>query len=270
MVEKCDGLPLAINILGSLFHSKLERKHWEKVLSCSILDLPGGNDDILPALSLSYCFLPSCLKRCFAYCAMFPKGFEFEKEELVLLWMVGGFLDSPNNNIVIKGIGDECFMELLSRSFFGEATNLYGGCERLQKLPTAIGNLKQLRHLDVSNTNIEELPESICTLCNSQTLLLRWCDGVQKLLDDMWKLSSLLCLAMDRSNVDEMPVQLNMLEKLHSLDMFVVGKAGGSHLAELRGLQHLWRRLLIKGLENVANVDHARKANLNEMGDLDD
>ncbi|GAB4841377.1 hypothetical protein Ancab_022107 [Ancistrocladus abbreviatus] len=414
IVEKCDGLPLAIKILGSLLRSKLERKHWEKVLSCSILDLPGGNDDILPALSLSYCFLPSRLKRCFAYCAMFPKGFEFEKEELVLLWMAGGFLDSPNNSIVIEEIGDECFMELLSRSFFDEATKLYGGqcyvihdlihdlaqfmsrdfcahleknkpwkiaerachisydrddyddfdrfvafskvkrvrsflplgssfrqyylsdrvpreilpklgalrvlslawykiielptvigdlkqlryldvssthiivlpesictlynlqtllltgCERLQKLPTAIGNLKQLRHLDVSNTKIEELPESICTLCNLQKLLLSWCDGVQKLPNDMWKLSSLRCLAMDRSNVDEMPVQLNMLEKLHSLDMFVVGKAGGSHLAELRGLQRLRGRLLIKGLENVANVDHAREADLNEMGDLDD
>ncbi|GAB4860731.1 hypothetical protein Ancab_035894 [Ancistrocladus abbreviatus] len=122
IVEKCDGLPLAIKILGSLLRSKLERMHWEKVLDSSIWDLHGGNNDILPTLSLSYCFLLSRLKGCFAYCAMFPKGYEFKKVKLVLLWMAGGFLDSPNNNIIIEEVGDECFMELSSRSFFDEAT----------------------------------------------------------------------------------------------------------------------------------------------------
>ncbi|GAB4841374.1 hypothetical protein Ancab_022104 [Ancistrocladus abbreviatus] len=63
IIEKCDGLPLAIKILTSLLHSKSERRHWEKFLDSSIWDLPSGNNDILPALSLSYCFLPSCLKR---------------------------------------------------------------------------------------------------------------------------------------------------------------------------------------------------------------
>ncbi|GAB4841626.1 hypothetical protein Ancab_022340 [Ancistrocladus abbreviatus] len=127
IVEKCDGLPLAIKILGSSLRSKLERKHWEKVRDSNIWDLPGGKNDILPALSLSYCFLPSPLKRCFAYCAMFPKGYEFEMDKLVLLWMAEGFLDSPNDNTVIEEVGDECFMELLSRSFFDEVTVQYVG-----------------------------------------------------------------------------------------------------------------------------------------------
>ncbi|GAB4860732.1 hypothetical protein Ancab_035895 [Ancistrocladus abbreviatus] len=94
--------------------------------------------------------------------------------------------------------------------------------------------------------------------------------GPLRLPDDMWKLSSLRCLAILGSNVDEMPKQLSMLEKLHSLDVFAVGKAGGSHLAELRGLQRLRGRLRIKGLENVANVDDVREVGLKEMGDLDD
>ncbi|GAB4841351.1 hypothetical protein Ancab_022079 [Ancistrocladus abbreviatus] len=61
-----------------------------------------------------------------------------------------------------------------------------------------------------------------------------------------------------------------MLDKLHSLDMFVVGKAGGSQLTELRGLQRLRGRLLIKGLENIANADDAREADLKEMDNLVD
>ncbi|GAB4841380.1 hypothetical protein Ancab_022110 [Ancistrocladus abbreviatus] len=240
-----------------------------------------------------------------------------------------GFMDSPNNNIVLEEVGDECFVELLSRSFFDQATREYGegnkpskiaerahhisydrvgfddfdrftalsnvksvrsflplgsphrryylsdrvpreilpelgllwvlslACHKILELPTMIGDLKQLRFLDVSFTNIN-------------TLLLRWCMGIKKLPDDMWKLRSLRCLAIKGSNLEEMPQQLSMLEKLHSLDMFVVGKAGVLQLAKLRGLQHLRGKLLIKGLENVANLDDAREADLKEMGDLDD
>ncbi|GAB4841392.1 hypothetical protein Ancab_022121 [Ancistrocladus abbreviatus] len=386
IVEKCDGLPLAIKILASLLRSKSERRHWEKVLDSSMWDLPGGNNDILPALSLSYCLLPSCLKRCFTYCAVFPKGYQFEKEKLVLLWMAAGFLDSPNNNnIVLEDVGNECFGELLSRSFFDEVTSVYrnqyyvihdlihdlakfvsgdfcahleknkplkiaegarhisyhmddcddfdrfealsksksalrvlslarymitelptaigdlkqlryldvsltniivlpesiyslcnlqtlmlGGCERLQKGPTAIGDLKELRYLDVSKTKIKGLPESICTLCNLQTLSLRKCVGVQKLPDDMWKLRSLRCLAIDGSNVEQMPERLSILEKLHSMDMFVVGRVDGLPLAGLRGLPNIGGKLLIKGLENVANVGDAIEVDLKERGNLDD
>ncbi|GAB4841616.1 hypothetical protein Ancab_022330 [Ancistrocladus abbreviatus] len=125
IVEKCDGLPLAIKILGSPLRSKLERKDWEKVRDSHIWDLPGGKNDILPALSLSYCFLALRLKRCFAYCAMFPKGYEFEKDKSVLLWMAEGFLDSLNDNVAIEEAGDECFMELLSRSFFDKVDQSY-------------------------------------------------------------------------------------------------------------------------------------------------
>ncbi|GAB4841612.1 hypothetical protein Ancab_022326 [Ancistrocladus abbreviatus] len=309
IVEKCDGLPLAIKILGSLLLSKLERKHWEKVRDRNIWDLREGNNDILPALSLSYCFLPSRLKRCFAYCAMFPKGYRFEKEMLIRLWMAGGFLDSIDDNIVIEEVGDECFMELLSRSFFDEvggsyvihdlvhdlakfvsgdfcacleqnkpwkiderarhisyhwdycdnfdrfealskARNVrsflslrspYGQdadrvtCEMLPKLdalrvlsfsfcniielPTAIGDLKQLRYLDVSSTGIKELPESICTLCNLQTLLLEECQGLQELPNAIGDLKQLRHLDVSSTGIKELPESICTLCKLQTLSL---------------------------------------------------
>ncbi|GLT96544.1 hypothetical protein SLE2022_141570 [Rubroshorea leprosula] len=92
IVEKCKGLPLAIKALSGLLRGKADRAEWVNILNSEIWDLPDGNTSILPALKLSYNHLPSHLKRCFAYCSVFPKDYEFDERELVLLWMAHGFL----------------------------------------------------------------------------------------------------------------------------------------------------------------------------------
>ncbi|CAI0461930.1 unnamed protein product [Linum tenue] len=70
LVEKCQGLPLAARTLGALLHTEQDVEKWEKILKSNLWDL---HDEILPALILSYQYLPSYLKQCFAYCAIFPK-----------------------------------------------------------------------------------------------------------------------------------------------------------------------------------------------------
>ncbi|KAL0000121.1 hypothetical protein SO802_019723 [Lithocarpus litseifolius] len=116
IIKKCDGLPLAAKALGCLLHSKLNVNEWNKILKSEIWSLPNDGGNILPALRISYHYLPSHLKQCFAYCSIFPKDYLFKKEELVQLWMGEGFLQQHNKNEEMEVIGAEYFLDLASRS----------------------------------------------------------------------------------------------------------------------------------------------------------
>ncbi|CBI17732.3 unnamed protein product, partial [Vitis vinifera] len=210
IAKKCKGLPLVAKTLGGLLHSNQDITAWNEVLNNEIWDLSNEQSSILPALNLSYHYLPTTLKRCFAYCSIFPKDYVFEREKLVLLWMAEGFLDGSKRGETIEQFGRKCFNSLLLRSFFQQYDNndsqfvmhdlihdlaqFTSGkfCFRLEveqqnqiskeirhsshydikELPHSIENLKHLRYLDLSHTRIRTLPESITTLFNLQTLML--------------------------------------------------------------------------------------------------
>ena len=118
IVQKCKGLPLAVKTLGGLLHSKQEPKQWNKILKSDIWDSPKGESNILPALRLSYHYLPSYLKRYFAYCSIFPKDYKFKKKDLVQLWMAEDLLQQSKGNGRLVEIGEQYFDDLVSRSFF--------------------------------------------------------------------------------------------------------------------------------------------------------
>ncbi|KAL3749008.1 hypothetical protein ACJRO7_010144 [Eucalyptus globulus] len=122
IAEKCRGLPLTAKILGGLLRNKENLDEWEDILNNRMWDVASAkNDEVLPALKLSYVHLPSYLKRCFTYCAVFPKDYEFERDELVLLWITEGFLDGRKAKENILRSGKKYFDELVSRSFFQQS-----------------------------------------------------------------------------------------------------------------------------------------------------
>ncbi|XP_052299785.1 putative disease resistance RPP13-like protein 1 isoform X4 [Citrus sinensis] len=122
IAKKCKGLPLAAKTLGGLLRGKDDLTDWEFVLNTNIWNLQEENCSIIPALRVSYHFLPPQLKRCFTYCSLFPKDYEFQEEEIILLWTAEGFLDQEYNGRKMEGLGREFVRELHSRSLFQQSS----------------------------------------------------------------------------------------------------------------------------------------------------
>ncbi|CAD6263970.1 unnamed protein product [Miscanthus lutarioriparius] len=61
--------------------------------------------------------LPVHLKRCLAFCSLFPEGYIFDKHHMVLLWISHGCV-RPVEGREPEDVGTEYFNELLCRSFF--------------------------------------------------------------------------------------------------------------------------------------------------------
>ena len=118
IIKKCKGLPLAAKTLGALLRSKQDENAWKDMLNNEMWDLPTEQSSILPALHLSYHYLHTKLKQCFAYCSIFPKDYEFEKKELILLWSAEGLVGGLKRGELIEEVGETCFQNLLLRSFF--------------------------------------------------------------------------------------------------------------------------------------------------------
>ncbi|CAL5381808.1 unnamed protein product [Camellia sinensis] len=372
IVGKCKGLPLAARTLGGLLWCKERDDEWEIILNSKIWDLTEQGNEIPPALRLSYYHLPSHLKRCFAYCSILPKDYEFEEEELVFLWMAEGLLQQQNGKKRMEDLGVEYFRELQSMSFFqpssgGESSKFVmhdlindlaqsvagytcfrledklkdqEQCRKLKSarhssymqsefdaikkfetfyeaenvrtflplslsknrycyltskvplellpkmkrlrvlslnryeigelIPKSIGDLKHLRYLDFSYTNIETVPESLGTLYNLQTLMLKGCPELRKLPADMGNLINLRHLDMiDSNSLEEMPRGIGKLTSLQTLSNFIVMKDNGFRISELGNLIHLGGTLCISGIANVVDPFDARGVCLNDKQGID-
>ncbi|KAG6672990.1 hypothetical protein I3842_16G087300 [Carya illinoinensis] len=125
LVRRCKGLPLAVKTIAGVLRSEDEdRNKWEKVLKNKIWDIPVKESEIPTSLMVSYDNLPSHLKRCFAYCSILPKDYEFEEKDVVLLWMAEGLIQPRQDEEEMEDLGSEYFRNLLSRSFFQKSRNI--------------------------------------------------------------------------------------------------------------------------------------------------
>ncbi|CAJ2658930.1 unnamed protein product [Trifolium pratense] len=149
IVRKCKGLPLAAQSLGGLLRRKRDIKDWNNILNSNIWE---NESNVIPALRISYQYLPPYLKRCFVYCSLYPKDYKFQRNNLILLWMAEDLLQSPKNGKTLEEVGCGYFDDLASRSFFQRSKNgSFVMHDLVHDLATLLGGEFYIRREELGN-----------------------------------------------------------------------------------------------------------------------
>ncbi|XP_047339518.1 putative disease resistance protein RGA3 [Impatiens glandulifera] len=246
IAKKCKGVPLLANALGSQLGFKGDAKEWCRIRDSEIWDISQNEEfDVLPILRLSYYDLPYHLRRCFVFCAIFPKDTEIKKERLIQLWMAHGLIPTVKNQDV-EDVGNTIWKELCWRSFFQdvkEKNSRYGiyetckmhdfmhdlaesfmkdECYTIDANNSSDGLIREIRHVRVM---VDELDKtSVCSL--------KKMEGLQSIMLNVNNYKSIRNKFL--SVLNELP-SLRVLEVncnfMHYLDLRYLG-----HLKHLRYL----------------------------------
>ncbi|VAI51711.1 unnamed protein product [Triticum turgidum subsp. durum] len=115
IARKCGGLPLASQALGFLL-SGMDLSDWKAMCNNDIWDEPFSDSTVLPSLKLTYNTLTPYLRLCFAYCGIFPKGHNINKDDLIHQWIALGFIE-PSNNFSAIQLAEKYIRQFMGMSF---------------------------------------------------------------------------------------------------------------------------------------------------------
>jgi NB-ARC domain/Rx N-terminal domain len=189
MVRKLKGLPLAIRVVGTQLRGNSDVEEWKRTLN----DNPLDTSDIMTILLRSYEHLPENLKRCFAYCSLFPKDYRLKPDRLIHMWIAQGFIISEGRK-KLEDVGKSYFKGLLGKSFFQvikrDNKKYYFMHDLMHDLAchvskdecyildidnedSIIKNLGSIRHLSVTHhPNASHILENMIGIDNLRTLIL--------------------------------------------------------------------------------------------------
>uniref|UniRef100_J3N6Z8 Uncharacterized protein n=1 Tax=Oryza brachyantha TaxID=4533 RepID=J3N6Z8_ORYBR len=115
IVDRCQGLPLAIVSIGGLLSSRSRTPYiWNQTYNQLRSEL-SKNNHVRAILNMSYHDLSGDLRNCFLYCSLFPEDYPLSRESLVLLWIAEGFVLSKENNTP-EAVAEGNLMELIYRN----------------------------------------------------------------------------------------------------------------------------------------------------------
>ncbi|KAL6651987.1 hypothetical protein ACP70R_010912 [Stipagrostis hirtigluma subsp. patula] len=117
IMNKLKGSPLAAKTVGRLLRNHFDLYYWTRVLESEEWKFQNREDDIMPALKISYDYLHFHLQQCFSCCALFPPDYKFQSKELIQFWIGLDILQSGGQNRKVEDIGLENLNDLVSYGF---------------------------------------------------------------------------------------------------------------------------------------------------------
>ncbi|KAK2999350.1 hypothetical protein RJ639_013908 [Escallonia herrerae] len=160
IAAKCEGLPLAILVLGGVL-SRTEKTvgGWSNVLSS--IATAEETKQLSKVFELGYNSLPHYLSSCFLYLGFFPEGFEISSRHLTRLWIAEGFVPKKEK-ASLEEVAEEYLEELIDRNLIELAQKKSDGgvktCRIHDMLRSfCISKAGERRDLEVWGRNVSSL-----------------------------------------------------------------------------------------------------------------
>ncbi|VAI63403.1 unnamed protein product [Triticum turgidum subsp. durum] len=132
LASKCDGLPLALVVLGGYLSKNLNRQAWSDVLlgwpSTKEMEMMRG------IIARSYTDLPNhYLRSCFLYLASFPEDFTIPMSDIMSLWIAENFI-LPTPRHTLEETSLKYVTELVQRSLVQvvQTSDIHGWIEEVR------------------------------------------------------------------------------------------------------------------------------------------
>ncbi|XP_058114708.1 disease resistance RPP8-like protein 3 [Magnolia sinica] len=296
IVDKCNGLPLAITVIGGLL-SRKELREWKHVRKS--INWQFVNREI--KFSTTYKYPPHVFKPCFLYLSIFPEDYEIRTKKLIQLWIAEGFLQQRGDSVTPEELGEDFLLELIRRCMIQVAEISSSGCIKSCRIPGLLHNLSKsvaaednflsisdenshpiatrLRRLALhlhfnpyvypQNSSVPNLRSLLCFQTAMLQLgfkgfkLLRVLDlegaSLTELSSDIGELIHLRYLGLRRTDLKMIPTSVRNLRNLLTLDMkFTSINQVPDAIQEMKGLRHLYanRDIVIRNSQIIESLVH--------------
>ncbi|CDP21545.1 unnamed protein product [Coffea canephora] len=272
-IQICNGLPLVASVLGGLL--RLRKDKWRSILEDRLLNL----NEAMQILQLSFDNLPSpAIKKCFAYCSIFPEDAEMKGDVLIELWMAEGFLHAGLENKTMEEIGEYYLEILLQSSLLEEIRNFWGRRYKMHDMVHEVSKSIMSKSTKFINSEtapgdnsnqvrclvIDSFGDSTINLFESRsnllhTLFLSW----SSLSDDMlMKLKNLHVLNLSGAKNQNLPISIGKLIHLRYINFEdSTSETLPESVCKLYNLQTLWLnrfalKVLPKGMCDLISLRH--------------
>ncbi|XP_025795786.1 uncharacterized protein LOC112875982 isoform X2 [Panicum hallii] len=186
IVEKCNGLPLAIKVIGGLLRRKARtRESWFGVLNHYLGSSGAQFGEVFHSLYLSYQDLSPQLKQCFLYCSLLPKGVNFDSPNVINMWISEGFIHQADRRAdELEYIGTEYHQDLIMRHLIepGASSSMHDSVRSFAQHMAREEALVVHRELqtEVSSPLLSKLRR--LSIESAESVAVEWADYLQKLV----------------------------------------------------------------------------------------
>uniref|UniRef100_A0A0E0LZ30 Disease resistance protein RPM1-like n=1 Tax=Oryza punctata TaxID=4537 RepID=A0A0E0LZ30_ORYPU len=297
IVNKCEGLPLAVVAIGSLLsHKRTDENEWKSFFchfNWQLTNNPELNF-VTNVLNLSFDCLPGNLRNCFLYCSLFPEDYEIRRKRIIRLWIAEGFVEERGEGITLEEVAEEYLKELVQRSLLDVVERNTNGrakafqihdlvrdimiekCKRV-KFSILVGDhhVRQLNS-DARRISVLKGEEDIDPIANAEKL--RSFLLFNKEVSSIWIKNAfrnfrlMRVLSLRFANITKLPNAVTNLFNLHYLDLcYTRVKVIPRSLGRLRKLQllDLWSTGVVELPREIKMLTNLRCLNTCVIHDYD-